>query len=185
MARGSRNWIWPGVVRKMLPEGIGLPCMIVIWGVPGCRKSSFAMQAANDWCVARKKNSAIFLPFEMGMGVQLGDMVRRFEATEVHFRTVDTWADVLDTMKGYRLVVCDSLQASGADPDEWRSVTVDHGRSLILVSQANSDGGVKGGLAASHIADISIEMKQGGAYIVRKNRSGPCTEGLWLEPEEM
>ena len=179
--RSSRNWIWPDPVKTLLPNGVGLPCMIVVYGPPGSFKTSFAIQAASAWC-AEKGESAIMFPFEMGLGVQLQDMVHRFEATKMHFRMVDTWPDVLSTIEPYRLVVVDSLQKSGVSADEWRSVTTDHDKTLILVSQVNSAGDVKGGMSASHEADVAIELLPGGKFIVRKNRSGMCSEGRWVEP---
>ena len=173
--RASRQVRPGGPWDVMLRDGIQVPCMVVVYGPPGSGKTTVALQMADAWA-----GRSIVFPFEQGLGPALAQMVRRLEVLHPEFVSADTWPDVLEAMDGADLVVVDSLQRSATDPGDWRVATVDVGRTLILVSEVNASGEVRGGLAASHVADIAVELPEYGAFIVRKNRFGECREGrIW------
>lgn len=171
-SRAQSNVRPTGLWSVLFPEGVQAPCMIVLYGLPGSGKTTLALQLADAW-----PDASIVFPFEQGMGPALSQLVRRLEVTHPEFVSVDTWSDVIDAMADADLVVVDSLQRSSTDPGDWRAATVDMGKTLVLVSEVNASGEVRGGLAASHLADVSIELPEYGGFQVRKNRFGQCKEG--------
>lgn len=175
LLRRSRRQTRPaGVWREVLPAGIQAPCLILIFGPPGAGKTSLALMMADAW-----SHPSIVLSFELGLGPSLASLVARLEIMKPDFACVESWADIPRLVEEYDLVVVDSLQQASLMPDYWRRLTVDRGKLLILTSQVNSEGEVRGGLAGSHLADIVIELPGLGAFRLRKNRFGPIVRGTW------
>lgn len=173
--RSKRNLIWPGLMQQILPDGILVPSLLLLFGRPGVGKTTIAVQAADAW----PKGPVLVLPFETGLGPSLSKLVGRLEAVKPDFALTDSWDEILELVPKYSLVVVDSLQTSGADPVQWRDITVQRGITLLLISEVNTDGEVRGGLAAGHLADTVIELPIFGEFKVRKNRAGDVGEGRW------
>ena len=167
LCKGYREKL-PGVWAALSPDGLPLPVMVVLWGPPGVGKSSLALMLADDW-----PDRAIVLSFELGIGGAMAEYISRLEVTKPDISQPDTWEDVLDAVQAYSLVVVDTLQASSTDPTSWRGAIVERlGKTLVMTSQVNKEGEVRGGLAAGHEADISVELQRYGQAIVRKDRFG-------------
>ena len=176
LIRGARGRTrWPGVWSVLFPEGLDLPSMLVIWGGPGAGKSTLTVEL-----LAAARGRSLCLPYETGVHApQLVSLVAQLEAVKVDFALPDMWEDILALVASYDVLAVDSLQMSGADPGAWRTAVVERGRTLILVSEVNAAGRVRGGVAASHLADVSVELPTFGRFAVRKSRSGALTEGVW------
>jgi len=163
-----------GSLGAVLDAGVQPPVMVVLYGLPGTGKSHMALGAADAW-----PGRAIVLCFEQGLGPTLVDLVRRVEALRPDYAVADGWDEILELIAGYDLVVVDSAQAVEVTPSQWRAATVDMGRSLIMTSQVNAAGDVRGGLACGHIADIVVELLPERRFRVAKYRGGDLHEGTW------
>lgn len=175
MGRRTKRPQWPGAWRTLFPQGLQWPSLVLLWGKPGAGKSTLSLELAT----AFGGGNVIVLSYEQGLGPQYADLVRRIEVPEAMFAVPDSWTDVENFIRGYQLVVVDSLQASRVDAASWREVTVDQGAGLVLTSEVNLKGDVRGGLAAVHVCDVAIELPEYGKFAVRKNRAGPLHQGAW------
>lgn len=179
-ARASRSVRPGGVWDRMFVEGIQVPAFILAFGAPGSGKTTAVLELADDW-----PGRALVLPYEQGLGPALAQLVRRIEATRPEYVLTSTWEETIEVMQDFDLIVVDSLQRSGVDPDDWRSAVVEEGgKALLVTSEVNSEGEVRGGLAASHLADVAVEMTEFGSFQIRKNRFGKCGPGTWRVPVE-
>lgn len=179
-ARASRSVRPGGIWDRMFVEGIQIPAFILVFGAPGSGKTTAALELADEW-----KGRALVLPYEQGLGPALAQLVRRIEATRPEFALTSTWDETVELIREFDLVVVDSLQRSGVDPDDWRAAVVEEGgKTLLMTSEVNAEGEVRGGLAASHLADVSVEMTEFGLFEIRKNRFGKCGPGTWRVPVE-
>jgi len=166
------------VAGAWLDLGLGsLPhaCALVLYGPPGSGKSTLAVALAAGWPAP-----SVVLSYEMGTGHALVEIARRQEAYAVVFASVGSFTEAVEVIEaGYDLVVVDSVQASDVDAADWVYEVVPRGRALLLTSQVNAAGEVRGGLAASHVADVVIELPEYGRFEVHKNRFGPLAAGRW------
>lgn len=173
-AAGNRVHL-PGHWRAVFPEGVFLPCFILLWGTPGSGKTTLALNLAQAYT-----GRVIVLPFETGLSQALAQLARRIECVAPDFCVPSEWDEIVTLIASYDLIVVDSLQRAGVDVEFWRAATVHQGKTLLATSEVNASGDVRGGLAASHLADVSIELPEYGRFIVRKNRAGGLYEGMWL-----
>jgi len=159
-----------GVWQSLFPEGLLLPVFILLWGMPGTGKSSLALKLSEDW-----PGRSVFLSFEMGIGNPLGVYLASINIRSTDCCQPTTWNQVLGLLRDYHLVAVDTIQASGTDSGAWRGAVVERmNRNLILTSQVNAQGEVRGGMAAGHDADVSVQQIEYGKAIVRKDRFGHC-----------
>lgn len=173
-ARGAKTVRLKGAWSDLFPGGVLTPFMSVLYGIPGAGKSTLALMLAEAW-----PGRSLFIPSEQGLGAALGALVRRLEVTRPNFALFETCEQMAAGIGGYDLVVVDSLQRCGIDPAELRSLIVDGGASLLVTSEVNASGDVRGGLAASHVADAVVELPEYGVARVRKSRFGPCSDIRW------
>jgi len=146
-----------------------VPFLLLLWGCPGTGKTTQALRLADSW-----PGRALFVAVEGGLGVVLSQMAARLELTRPHFVYPSTWDELVSAAADYDLIIVDSLQTIAATAESLRSELVDRAaKSLVLTSQVNAQGEVRGGMAASHLADVSAECVRFGEIVVHKNRFAP------------
>lgn len=164
-----------GLVRLPEPwsfvsDGWGFPFLMNIYGEKATGKSTLALALADTW-----GGRAIFLSLEEGLGATLAERVARMEVMTVDFGYPSSWGEVVSQIADYSLVVIDSLQmlkASSA-PATIRAELVDRAsKNVIVTSQVNSTGEVRGGKAIGHFADVQVHLPEYGKLLVEKNRYG-------------
>jgi len=142
------------------------PFMVVLFGPPASYKTTRALRMADDW-----PGRALFVSLEMGLGALLADYVDRLEITKTAFCFPSSWQELVTQAEPYDLVVIDSMQRLSATPISLRGEFVDKGRrSVVITSQVNAAGEVAGGMAASHVADVSVRCIDRDHVEVEKNR---------------
>lgn len=170
-SRGAGYRSLPDPWDKISPKW-GFPFLTSIYGEPGAGKSTFALLLADAW-----PGSAIYFSLEEGLSGALADRAARLDVRRCLFGYPSTWSELVEQVRDHELVVIDSLQmlrASGA-PATVRAELVDRAsKNVVVISQVNAAGDVRGGKAISHFADVTVHLPAFGSLQVDKNRFGAC-----------
>lgn len=175
-ADGQQRHTFPPPWLSLFPQGFLQPAFLVVFGVPGSGKTSLALTLGDAW-----PGDTLYLPYEEGLGSTMREKIVRLSISHVHFAIPNNLDSLIQFAGRYRLIIIDSQQALGVEPAALRSMFLDNGQSLILVSQVNAAGDVRGGMASSHLADCSIECPAFGEFLFHKNRYGALTQGQWRD----
>lgn len=170
-AQARRMQGLPGSWRE-ISDRWAFPFLMCVYGLPGTGKTTRALKLADDW-----PGRSIFLSLEQGLGANLAGYVERLEITKTSFYYPQNWDELLAVVRGFDLVVVDSVQMLDAQPGSVRSELVDRARkNVIVTSQTNADGDVRGGMAVSHLADYVVQCHGLDSFEVTKNRTGTLQE---------
>jgi len=168
------------------PRGLGKPLSITLWGPPGSGKSTLAMLLANSW-----NGRAIFLSYEEGVhSPTMREKVVRLSIDKIDFSRPVSSAGMISAIVDYDLFVIDSLMVCGSHAEELVDLSVNSKKSMILISHVCKDGTVKGGTAASHLTDVSIEVTKDeetdeiGRFRLNKTRFSDTFSGWWRRGQE-
>jgi hypothetical protein len=149
---------------------VGRGALVVLVGPPGSRKSTLALQIC-----AAASGPALVASAEEGPGPAVAARLARVGATRRDL-WIAGWSScdqVVELVRQRRVetLVVDSVQASQWHARELRHVLAicPQLRTLIAVSQVNSQGSIHGGMALEHEADVVIEMAAGKGFL-KKSR---------------
>lgn len=172
MADGMSSTKLKGIWSTLFPDGVSLPFMITVWGRPGVGKTQLGLKSANDW-----NGSPMFLALETGLGASIKSLMAYLETWDFDLSSPVDWESIQEVAVGYDYIVLDSLQSFSMSPAALRAEFVNNGISLMVLSQTNTSGDVRGGMASLHEADVSIELPELGRFNIVKNRFGELFEG--------
>ena len=181
LARATGNRGLSGMWDRFMPEGIQTPGFYGISGGPGVGKTTAALHLCHDW-----PGNALFLSIESGMGASIQGLMAMHEVYDFDMSCPCSWDQVVDASKlNYDLFCIDSLQRIQMHPDVLRSQFVDRGRNIIVLSQVNSSGDPRGGIAAMHESDVWFDLISYGRAVCLKNRWGALHEFEWASVPEV
>jgi len=154
---------------------IGMPHVGVAFGAPGVGKSTLVTQLAVS---AARRIPVLLIAVEEGHAGTLSERLKRcgMDDTTAHrlsvsdARSLPELADDVRSLAHDALVIVDSLTDLRCKPDTLGELLAGH--SWWCTQHVTTGGAPRGGLEASHQADIVVEVRKGGIAAPTKNRWG-------------
>jgi len=143
--------------------------LMLLSGKPGNGKSTTAIEFAQYYHTHHGK--VMFVPSEQpGLNKPLQSLLERFNATFMVWRKPVKDIDVIsDKIKGYDLVVIDSVNHMKLSPEDIAELREKNPKSsFLLVMQSTKDGSFKGSQEYLHDADIHVQMEN---FIANQTKS--------------
>lgn len=173
-AADFQTWKVPGGYGGLLGD-VADGFHLVIWGVPGSGKSTFALGLAN---ALADVGPTLYVSAEEGAGATMQERLRRVGAAKNLFisgagSVEQVRAAIADG--DFRFVVLDSvdtLRASVEDVEHVKQSFPEVG--LISIHQATKLGQMRGSLEYAHNADVIVKVESGKAETT-KNRYAPLS----------
>lgn len=171
-AADFQTWKVPGGYGGLLGD-VADGFHLVIWGVPGSGKSTFALGLAN---ALAEVGPTLYVSAEEGAGATMQERLRRVGTAKNLF--ISGAGSVEQARKeiadgDFRFVVLDSvdtLRASVEDVELLKQAFPEVG--LISIHQATKLGQMRGSLEYAHNADVIVRVQEGKAETT-KNRYAP------------
>ncbi len=145
------------------------------YGPSGSGKSTEVLRFCDY--LAANFGKVLYNSWEEGISKSIQDTVVKFDlkSDRLYFYDGLTFHEMIDKAKKgrYAFVVVDSIQYMGFSYDQYKQFTrAMKGKSLILISQVNGKGKVRGGEQILHAADIKVNINAGKAEYRSRFRKG-------------
>lgn len=158
---------------------IGMPHIGVAFGPPGVGKSTLVTHLAMS---AARQVPVLLVAVEEGHAGTLSERLKRcgLDDTTAHrisisdARSLPELAEDVGNLPPDAIIVVDSLTDLRCKPDTLGALLA--ARSWWATQHVTTGGAPRGGLEASHQADIVVEVRKGGIATPRKNRWGAMDE---------
>ena len=158
---------------------IGMPHIGVAFGPPGVGKSTLVNLLAVS---AAHRVPVLVVAAEEGHAGTLSDRLKRcgLDDTAAHRLTVSDARNLAELADDVRelprdcVIIVDSLTELRCKPETLAELLAGH--SWWCTQHVTTGGAPRGGLEASHLADIVVEVCKGGIATPRKNRWGVMDE---------
>lgn len=153
------------------------PFSILMYGVPGSRKSSFVIMFAH-YLASRHNKRILYVSAEEGPGATM----------QIKFKLLNAWHDNIIITRNipgdltvYDVIVLDSVNELDIKPKELAEIQKQahaRGTSFIYVFKSVKDGSsARGSLEYEHLVDIVIKLEDG---IARNIKNRYCGTGVYL-----
>lgn len=154
----------------------------IIYGPSGSGKSTFALKFVAY--LAESFGKVLYNSHEEGFSQTLQDRIieNDIKAKNLFFADRMSYDDMCEKVKRgyYKFAVIDSLQYMGFKYSEYKNFKDRFPRKgLIVISQTNNRGTIKGGTDIIHACDIKIKIHHGRAEIISRFAKGTQTVTLF------